>query len=113
MHQFPSHRYHFTPIGAGKLFEVLNENRTEREIDNGMVLRKGISKGVRIVKGTDGKPTPALVVDCELLLNQNLFIFAIPFSESEPVLQGPKPGGHHQEDPQFSRRIPRQPANVG
>lgn len=54
----------YTPIGAGKLFEIVDENRN-REIDNGMVLRSGISKGVRIVKGTQGKPTPALVVDCK------------------------------------------------
>jgi hypothetical protein len=49
----------YTPIGAGNLFDL----GVLRTVDNGMILRSGISKGVRIVKGNMGKPIPALVVD--------------------------------------------------
>jgi hypothetical protein len=36
-------------------------------VENGIVLRMGVAKGVRIVKN-DGNPMPAIILDCESLL---------------------------------------------
>lgn len=55
----------YTPIGAGKLFETETEQNVQR-IDNGMLLRSGVAKGVRIVQNF-GEPCPALVLDCKLI----------------------------------------------
>lgn len=60
----------YTSIGAGSLYET-SEDAT-MPIGNGMVLRTGISKGVRIIEN-DGNPSPALVLDCKLFLK--LFCF--------------------------------------
>ncbi|KAH7719467.1 piwi domain-containing protein [Aphelenchoides avenae] len=49
----------YTAIGSGKLF--LNEGPFER-VGNGMILRSGVAKGVRMVE-EDGGATPALVID--------------------------------------------------
>jgi len=50
----------YSPIGAGKLYEVTPEN--QRQVGNGIVLRSGAAKGVRVVKNY-GNPAPALVLD--------------------------------------------------
>ena len=50
----------YSPVGAGKLFEVTPEN--QRRVGNGVVLRSGVAKGVRVVQNY-GKPSPALVLD--------------------------------------------------
>jgi len=48
--------------GSSKLF--LKDAATFKRIGNGVVLRSGISKGVRVIEGA-GQITPALVVDGE------------------------------------------------
>lgn len=50
----------YTIVGAGSLFE--NAETAITPIGNGMVLRTGLSKGVRVIEN-DGDPMPALVVD--------------------------------------------------
>lgn len=53
----------YFPVGAGKAFEIVG--RDERaSCGNGMVLRRGLAKGVRIVQN-HGNACPALVLDCE------------------------------------------------
>lgn len=55
-----SFRNAYTSIGNGSLFE--NAEDAIMPIGNGMVLRTGISKGVRVIEN-DGQPTPAVVID--------------------------------------------------
>lgn len=61
--QFSLNSNVYTPIGAGKLFETETTNNVER-IGNGMILRAGVAKGVRICQNY-GKPCPALILDCK------------------------------------------------
>jgi len=79
----PKFSYKYTPIGAGKLFETQTNNLTQ--VNNGMVLRSGIAKGVRIVQGEGSDPVAALVVDSIFLYNLKKFN-EIFFSQSQPVL---------------------------
>jgi hypothetical protein len=44
------------------MFET--DPETTEVVENGIVLRMGVAKGVRIVQN-DGNPMPALVLDCE------------------------------------------------
>lgn len=58
----------YSPVGgSSKLF--LKDPATFKRIGNGIVLRSGVSKGVRIIEGA-GQITPALVVDGESTLAQ-------------------------------------------
>ncbi|KAH7728981.1 WAGO-3 protein [Aphelenchoides avenae] len=62
----------YAAIGAGKLFA--NDTTKYRNIGNGMCLRPGVAKGVKVVKNY-GQPTPALVLDsstCPFFKNQSL-----------------------------------------
>lgn len=61
----------YSPVGAGKLFETSMEH--SQNVDNGMVMRSGVAKGVRIVSN-NGNPMPALVLDGEVLI---YFLFKI------------------------------------
>lgn len=47
-----------TVVGAGKMFD----NHPARHLENGIVLHKGLAKGVKIIEN-NGKPVPALVAD--------------------------------------------------
>jgi hypothetical protein len=67
MKKLPKSSYKYTPIGAGKLFETMTNNLTQ--VNNGMVLRSGIAKGVRIVQGDGSDPVAALVVDSKFSLH--------------------------------------------
>jgi len=61
-------------IGAGKLFEL--QNAATRAIGNGMVVRAGVAKGVRVVE-SEGKAKPsalALVLDGRLSPYTNITI---------------------------------------
>lgn len=53
----------YTAIGSGKLFETESVKNVQR-VDNGIILRSGIVKGVRIVQNF-GNPCPALILDSE------------------------------------------------
>lgn len=55
----------YMPIGAGKLFETETERNVQR-VGNGMLLRSGVAKGVRIVQNF-GDPCPALILDCNFV----------------------------------------------
>ncbi|KAH7722246.1 piwi domain-containing protein [Aphelenchoides avenae] len=63
----------YSPVGgSSKLF--LKDPATFKRIGNGIVLRSGVSKGVRIIEGA-GQITPALVVDvktCAFFAPQSL-----------------------------------------
>jgi hypothetical protein len=50
----------YSAVGAGKLFETSAER--DEPVENGIVLRSGVVKGVRICENY-GDPTPALVLD--------------------------------------------------
>lgn len=57
----------YIPVGAGKAFETIGTD-DRAKCGNGMVLRRGLAKGVRIVKN-DGNVCPALVLDCKFGLD--------------------------------------------
>uniref|UniRef100_A0A183BQ53 Piwi domain-containing protein n=1 Tax=Globodera pallida TaxID=36090 RepID=A0A183BQ53_GLOPA len=61
--QFSINRDIYTPIGAGKLYEVTPEEQIS--VGNGVVLRSGVAKGVRIVRNY-GNLAPALVLDIKV-----------------------------------------------
>uniref|UniRef100_A0A914GSD4 Piwi domain-containing protein n=1 Tax=Globodera rostochiensis TaxID=31243 RepID=A0A914GSD4_GLORO len=61
--QFSINRDIYTPIGAGKLYEVTPEEQVS--VGNGVVLRSGVAKGVRIVRNY-GNLAPALVLDIKV-----------------------------------------------
>lgn len=63
----------YIPIGDGKLFETETEHNVEH-LDNGILLRSGVAKGVRIVQNY-GDPTPALVLDCKSNFFLTLYYF--------------------------------------
>jgi hypothetical protein len=50
----------YSPVGPGRLYEVHPDN--QRNAGNGIVLRSGLAKGVRVVQNY-GNPSPALVLD--------------------------------------------------
>uniref|UniRef100_A0A915N9C8 Piwi domain-containing protein n=1 Tax=Meloidogyne javanica TaxID=6303 RepID=A0A915N9C8_MELJA len=57
--QFALNNELFVSIGAGKLFEYFDPSQNPKRVGNGMYLRKGLSKGVKVIKNdnpfTNGK----------------------------------------------------------
>ncbi|KAL3122858.1 hypothetical protein niasHT_008770 [Heterodera trifolii] len=67
--QFALNRGQFVKIGAGKLFEIddaRNANLFREKVSNGMILRAGIAKGVRVVRNDDRTPKAAVVLDTKV-----------------------------------------------
>lgn len=55
-------------IGPGKLYGVdPHESFISRRKPNGVELRRGVAKGVRIVRNTDGTAIPSVLLDCNFL----------------------------------------------
>lgn len=50
----------YSAVGAGNLY-LLDPSAVKR-VGNGIILRRGVRKGVRVIEG-EGRPTPALVID--------------------------------------------------
>ncbi|KAF7631020.1 hypothetical protein Mgra_00008727 [Meloidogyne graminicola] len=63
----------YAPVGVGKLYEITPENQVS--VGNGIVMRSGVAKGVRIVHNY-GDPSPALVLDTKVS----------PFYESQDLI---------------------------
>ncbi|KAI1703881.1 piwi domain-containing protein [Ditylenchus destructor] len=61
--QYAINTKRYIAYNGGKLFEVSNEN--DELVGNGMVLKSGVVKGVRVVEN-HGQPTPALVLDAKV-----------------------------------------------
>lgn len=61
--QFSINNNSYTMVGAGKLFETNPDNN--QQAGNGIVLRSGVAKGVRVVHDF-GNPKPALVLDTKV-----------------------------------------------
>ncbi|KAL3101146.1 hypothetical protein niasHS_001606 [Heterodera schachtii] len=61
--QFSINRDIYSPVGAGKLYEVSPEERVSA--GNGIILRPGVAKGVRVVRNY-GELAPALVLDIKV-----------------------------------------------
>lgn len=61
-------------IGSGKLFETIPDNN--QQAGNGIILRSGVAKGVRIVHDF-GHPKPALVLDSKPI---HIFNSSLKFS---------------------------------
>nr|CAD2166759.1 unnamed protein product [Meloidogyne enterolobii] len=79
--QFALNNELFVSIGAGKLFEYFDPSQNPKRVGNGMYLRKGLSKGVKVIKNdnpfTNGKngggnnnkgPRAAVVLDAKVAL---------------------------------------------
>ena len=55
-------------IGPGKLYGVdRRDSFISRRKPNGIELRRGVAKGVRIVRNTDGKVIPSVLLECNFL----------------------------------------------
>nr|CAD2172651.1 unnamed protein product [Meloidogyne enterolobii] len=61
--QFSINNNQYAPVGVGKLYEITPENQVN--VGNGIVMRSGVAKGVRIVHNY-GDPAPALVLDTKV-----------------------------------------------
>ena len=97
--QFALNKGFFFGINTGKLFvshfafvlcqfalsvqeidDATNQNLFREKVDNGIVLRAGLSKGVRVIKNGDKSPKAALVLDSESGLES--LTCQIPLSKS-------------------------------
>lgn len=56
-------------IGPGKLYGIGDSSFIARRQPNGVELRRGIAKGVRIVRDDHGAVIPAVVLDCTFYRN--------------------------------------------
>lgn len=61
--QYAINTRRYIAYNGGKLFEVSDEN--DELVGNGMVLRSGVVKGVRVVDN-NGQPKPAIVLDAKV-----------------------------------------------
>ncbi|KAI1707446.1 piwi domain-containing protein [Ditylenchus destructor] len=88
--QYAINTKRYIAYNGGKLFEVSNEN--DELVGNGMVLKSGVVKGVRVVEN-HGQPTPALVLDakvCPHFVKQTLAQTILELNNRQP----PQPADH-------------------
>ncbi|KAL3110735.1 hypothetical protein niasHT_011240 [Heterodera trifolii] len=67
--QFALNKGFFVSISTGKLFEIddaQNQNLFREKMGNGIVLRAGLAKGVRVIKNGDRAPKAAVVLDTKV-----------------------------------------------
>uniref|UniRef100_A0A914IDR2 Piwi domain-containing protein n=1 Tax=Globodera rostochiensis TaxID=31243 RepID=A0A914IDR2_GLORO len=67
--QFALNRGTYVKIGAGRLFEIdepRDPNLFREKVGNGMILRAGLAKGVRVIRNDDRVPKAAVVLDTKV-----------------------------------------------
>jgi hypothetical protein len=76
-------------IGSGRLYGSKGDSIvTETRVTNGMELRKGMAKGVRIVRDDDGRAVPSVVLDGNIIVWFTNFVsYQSNYSKSQSLLQ--------------------------